>query len=122
MKSIGSKILMVALLNILLAGLLIGSVSIYTFSTNSKAQIAQTEKLLLVDYDLTIKSATESLITSLKPIENAIESGELEKAEEDLQLLQNRLENWQRTLLTVRQKSRMLLRNSLIIQGILLKR
>ena len=87
MKSIGSKILMVALLNILLAGLLIGSVSIYTFSTNSKAQIAQTEKLLLVDYDLTIKSATESLITSLKPIENAIESGELEKAEEDLQLL-----------------------------------
>ena len=87
MKSIGSKILMVALLNILLAGLLIGSVSIYTFSTNSKTQIAQTEKLLLEDYDLMIKSATESLITSLKPIENAIESGELEKAEEDLQLL-----------------------------------
>lgn len=68
MKSIGSKILMVALLNILLAGLLIGSVSIYTFSTH-KAQIAQTEKLLLEDYDLMIKSATESLITSLKPIE-----------------------------------------------------
>ena len=79
MKSIGSKILMVALLNILLAGLLIGSVSIYTFSTNSKAQIAQKEKLLLEDYDLMIKSATESLITSLKPIENAIESGELGK-------------------------------------------
>ena len=81
MKSIRSKILMVALLNILLAALLIGGVSIYTFSTTSKAQIAQTEKLLLGDYDILIKTATESLLSSLKPIEKAIQSGELDNDE-----------------------------------------
>ena len=78
MKSIRSKILMVALLNILLAALLIGGVSIYTFSTTSKAQIKQTEKLLLEDYDVLIKTATESLISSLQPIKSAIKSGELD--------------------------------------------
>lgn len=71
--------MMVAIINTLLAALIIGGISVFSLYKISTDQIHQMEIVLKSDYDRTIKTATDSLVSSLVPIKEKIASGELTK-------------------------------------------
>lgn len=81
MKKISSKIMLVAIVNILLAALVIGGLSIYTLYKVNDERIVQLETVLKMDYDNTIKTATDSVISSLASIKAEVDQGKITLAE-----------------------------------------
>jgi methyl-accepting chemotaxis protein len=81
MKRISSKITLVVVINILLAAIVIGGFSAYTLYNVNEENISNLEKNLLYDYDLNIKNATDSLVSSLNSVKEQIKNGNLTKVE-----------------------------------------
>ncbi|MDF2947819.1 MAG: exported protein of unknown function [Bacillales bacterium] len=81
MKRISSKITLVVVINILLAAIVIGGFSAYTLYNVNEENISNLEENLLYDYDLNIKNATDSLVSSLNSVKEQIKNGNLTKVE-----------------------------------------
>ncbi len=81
MKKISSKIMMVAIVNILFAAIVIGGLSGYTLYKVNDERITQLETLLKADYDLTIKSAVDSVVSSLAGVKADVDAGKMTAAE-----------------------------------------
>lgn len=77
MKKISNKILVLALMNILLMLLCIGGLSMWLLTTTSQESIAQLELVLKEDYDVAIKYATETIVTSVNAVKAAVDRGDL---------------------------------------------
>lgn len=67
--------MMVVIANVLLAVMVIGGLSTYSLYRTNNERIAQLEEVMKNDYDRTIKTATESLISSLQPLKDQISEG-----------------------------------------------
>lgn len=85
MKKISTKIIMVAVVNILLASFIIGGFSAFALYTSNIDRVSKTKELLMRDYDLNIKSVTESVVNSLGGVKKLIAEGKITKEEGALQ-------------------------------------
>lgn len=81
MKKISTKIILVAVVNILLASLIIGGFSAYALYTSNMDRVEKTKELLMKDYDMNIKSVVESAVSSLAGVKARIENGTITKEE-----------------------------------------
>ena len=77
MKKIGNKILLLVFVNILVMLLCIGGISMWLLSEASSDRISQLETVLKSDYDSGIKTAVESVSSSLKAVDSAVQRGDL---------------------------------------------
>ncbi len=81
MRKISSKIMLLVVVNIVLMLLCIGGLSLWSLSSSNNSRIDQLETVLKSDYDLGIKMATETVVSSLNAVQSAVNSGVLSQGE-----------------------------------------
>lgn len=84
MKHISSKIMTVAIINILIATLVVGGLGIYSLYKTNEERITHLEKVLVGGYDNTIKTATEALVASLSSVKADVDAGILTPAQGEI--------------------------------------
>lgn len=84
MRKISHKITLVAILNILLVSLFVGGISFFTLYQTNEQRITKLEAIMKSDYDHSIKSATQTLITALDGIKAQMAAGDLSQSDGEL--------------------------------------
>jgi len=78
-KSIGMKILLASVANVVFAASLLGGVAYVAICRQSESSITQIEKLLMENYDEGIRNQVETVVSALKSVRAQIDAGQLSR-------------------------------------------